>query len=44
MQPPDLVSGHHYTSTFPSSHFRHMLMVTKHQEGSTLADAPESPS
>jgi N-hydroxyarylamine O-acetyltransferase len=30
VQPPDLVSGHHYTSTFPASHFRHMLMVTKH--------------
>jgi N-hydroxyarylamine O-acetyltransferase len=33
VQPPDVVSGHHYTSTFPSSHFRHMLMVTKHEEG-----------
>ena len=41
VQPPDLVSGHHYTSTFPASHFRHMLMVTKHGEGGTrLADAP----
>ena len=33
VQPPDLVSGHHYTSTFPASHFRHGLMVTRHQEG-----------
>ena len=33
VQPPDLVSGHHYTSTFPASHFRHMLMVTRHGEG-----------
>jgi N-hydroxyarylamine O-acetyltransferase len=30
VQPPDLVSGHHYTSTFPLSHFRHMLMLTRH--------------
>src|SRR4051812_34761993 len=28
-----LVSGHHYTSTFPASHFRHGLMVTRHQDG-----------
>ena len=33
VQPPDVVSGHHYTSTFPTSHFRHMLMVTKHDDG-----------
>ena len=33
VQPPDLVSGHHYTSTFPASHFRHGLMVTRHQDG-----------
>ena len=33
VQPLDLVSGHHYTSTFPASHFRHGLMVTRHQEG-----------
>ena len=32
VHPPDLVSGHHYTSTFPTSHFRHMLMVTRHEE------------
>ena len=30
VQPPDLVSGHHYTSTFPASHFRSTLMVTRH--------------
>jgi N-hydroxyarylamine O-acetyltransferase len=30
VQPPDLVAGHHFTSTFPTSHFRHLLMVTKH--------------
>jgi len=33
VQPPDLVSGHHFTSTFPDSHFRHGLMVTRHDEG-----------
>jgi len=33
VQPPDLVSGHHYTSTFPASHFRHGLMVTRHEDG-----------
>lgn len=33
VQPPDLLSGHHYTSTFPTSHFRRQLMVTKHQDG-----------
>ncbi len=33
VHPPDLVSGHHYTSTFPTSHFRHLLMVTRHDEG-----------
>jgi len=33
VQPPDLVSGHHYTSTHPVSHFRHGLMVTKHADG-----------
>ncbi len=32
VHPPDVVSGHHYTSTFPSSHFRHLLMVTRHED------------
>ncbi len=27
VRPVDIVHGHHYTSTFPTSHFRHMLMV-----------------
>lgn len=31
--PVDVVIGHHYTSTFPSSHFRHGLMLTRHDEG-----------
>ena len=33
VQPVDVVIGHHYTSTFPSSHFRSGLMVTKHLPG-----------
>ncbi len=33
VQPPDLVAGHHFTSTFAGSHFRHLLMVTRHDEG-----------
>lgn len=31
--PVDVVMGHHYTSTFPASHFRHGLMLTRHEEG-----------
>lgn len=31
--PIDLVIGHHYTSTFPSSHFRNGLMLAKHLPG-----------
>ena len=30
MRPVDLVMGHHMTSTFPTSHFRSTLMVTRH--------------
>lgn len=30
VHPDDLVCGHHFTSTFPTSHFRHTLMVTRH--------------
>ncbi|UMG94830.1 arylamine N-acetyltransferase [Nocardioides sp. TF02-7] len=31
--PVDVVIGHHYTSTFPASHFRHGLMLTRHLPG-----------
>lgn len=31
--PLDVVMGHHYTSTFPGSHFTTGLMVTQHQPG-----------
>jgi N-hydroxyarylamine O-acetyltransferase len=33
VQPVDLICGHHYTSTFPGSHFRHGLMVARHGKG-----------
>lgn len=35
--PVDVVIGHHYTSTFPTSHFRSGLMVTQHQPGRHVA-------
>jgi arylamine N-acetyltransferase len=31
--PVDVVLGHHYTSTFPTSHFRNGLMVARHLRG-----------
>ncbi|KAA1428036.1 arylamine N-acetyltransferase [Nocardioides antri] len=31
--PVDVVMGHHYTSTFPTSHFRSGLMITLHEDG-----------
>jgi N-hydroxyarylamine O-acetyltransferase len=37
VQPPDLLSGHHYTSTFPASHFRNLLMLTKHVDGAHVS-------
>ena len=33
VQPVDLMMGHHFTSTYPSSHFRHGLVLTKHAPG-----------
>ncbi|MEZ0579598.1 arylamine N-acetyltransferase [Nocardioides sp. MH1] len=33
VRPVDVVIGHHYTSTFPASHFRSTLMITRHEEG-----------
>ena len=33
VRPVDLRSGHHFTSTYPASHFRHMLILTKHLDG-----------
>jgi arylamine N-acetyltransferase len=36
VRPVDVLMGHHYTSTFPSSHFRSGLMVTRHLDGRHL--------
>ncbi|MBX6390589.1 MAG: arylamine N-acetyltransferase [Frankia sp.] len=33
VEPIDLVCGHHYTSTFPTSHFRHGLMIARYGDG-----------
>ncbi len=30
VQPVDVVVGHHFTSTFPATHFRHGLMLSRH--------------
>ncbi len=30
VQPVDVVMGHHFTSTFPATHFRHQLMLSRH--------------
>jgi N-hydroxyarylamine O-acetyltransferase len=37
VQPLDVTVGHHYTSTFPTIHFRSMLMLTKHLEDRHVA-------
>ncbi len=33
VHPADVAMGHHFTSTFPTSHFRHGLMVTRFLDG-----------
>ena len=42
VQPLDVTVGHHYTSTFPTIHFRNMLMVTKHLSGRHVAVTHET--
>ena len=37
VEPLDVTVGHHYTSTFPTIHFRRMLMLTKHLPGRHVA-------
>ncbi|WP_370865515.1 arylamine N-acetyltransferase family protein [Nocardioides agariphilus] len=37
VEPLDVIVGHHYTSTFPTIHFRNMLMLTKHLPGQHVA-------
>jgi len=40
--PADVVVGHHYTSTFPGSHFRSGLVLTKHLPGRHVTLTHES--
>jgi N-hydroxyarylamine O-acetyltransferase len=42
VQPVDLAVGHHFTSTYPSTHFRHMLMLTRHLDGRHVAVTHET--
>ena len=42
VKPVDVVIGHHYTSTFPGSHFTTGLMVAKHLPGGHVTVTHES--
>jgi len=42
VKPVDIVIGHHYTSTFPGSHFTTGLMLTKHLPGRHITVTHES--
>ena len=42
VRPIDLAVGHHFTSTFPTIHFRNMLMLTKHLDGRHVAVTHET--
>ena len=42
VRPVDLAVGHHYTSTFPTIHFRNMLMLTRHLDGRHVAVTHET--
>ena len=42
VQQVDLRAGHHFTSTYPTSHFRHGLMVTRHLPGRHVAVTHEA--
>ena len=42
VKPVDVVIGHHFTSTFPGSHFTTGLMVTKHLPGRHVTVTHES--
>ena len=33
VNPVDYATGNHFTSTYPASHFRHSLMLTRHGQG-----------
>jgi len=42
VRPVDVVMGHHYTSTFPKSHFLSTLMVTRHLDDRHLTLTAEA--
>ena len=42
VQQVDLRAGHHFTSTYPTSHFRHGLMLTRHLPGRHVAVTHEA--
>jgi N-hydroxyarylamine O-acetyltransferase len=42
VHPIDLTLAHHFTSTFPTIHFRNMLMVTRHLDGRHVAVTHET--
>jgi N-hydroxyarylamine O-acetyltransferase len=42
VQPVDVVIGHHYTSTYPGSHFTSGLILTKHLPGKHVTVTHES--
>ena len=42
VQPVDVTMGHHFTSTFPTSHFKHGLILAKHGNGRHTAVSTDS--
>ena len=42
LQPVDLAVANHFTSTYPATHFRHMLMLTRHLPGRHVAVTHET--
>ena len=42
VKPVDVVMGHHFTSTYPGSHFTTSLMIGKHQAGRHVTVTHES--
>ena len=42
VRPVDVVMGHHFTSTYPGSHFTTGLMITKHLPGRHVTVTNES--
>jgi len=42
VQPVDVTMGHHFTSTYPTTHFRHGLMLSRHGDGRHTTVSHES--